>query len=86
MIDIIELSNCLLVFTEVRITCLYCKGNNFFCFLSNYSVTIPHKEAALKCCDEVDPVAKVINEPLILWCWTRLELFDFDNLVPKLLF
>lgn len=26
----------------------------FFC-----SCTIPHKEAAVKCCDEVDPVAKV---------------------------
>ncbi|KAK7319617.1 hypothetical protein RJT34_04340 [Clitoria ternatea] len=26
-----------------------------------FSVTIPHKEAALKCCDEVDPVAKSIG-------------------------
>ncbi|KAJ7955028.1 Bifunctional 3-dehydroquinate dehydratase/shikimate dehydrogenase, chloroplastic [Quillaja saponaria] len=26
-----------------------------------FSVTIPHKEAALKCCDEVDPVAKLIG-------------------------
>ena len=26
-----------------------------------FSVTIPHKEAALKCCDEVDPVAKVFG-------------------------
>lgn len=25
------------------------------------SCTIPHKEATLKCCDEVDPVAKVIE-------------------------
>ncbi|KAL5555810.1 hypothetical protein UlMin_038046 [Ulmus minor] len=28
---------------------------------SGFSVTIPHKEAALKCCDEVDPVAKSIG-------------------------
>ncbi|AES90395.2 3-dehydroquinate dehydratase/shikimate dehydrogenase [Medicago truncatula] len=27
-----------------------------------FSVTIPHKEAALKCCDEVDPVAKSIGD------------------------
>ncbi|XP_058748980.1 bifunctional 3-dehydroquinate dehydratase/shikimate dehydrogenase, chloroplastic isoform X2 [Vicia villosa] len=26
-----------------------------------FSVTIPHKESALKCCDEVDPVAKSIG-------------------------
>jgi 3-dehydroquinate dehydratase/shikimate dehydrogenase len=26
-----------------------------------FSVTIPHKEAALKCCDEVDPVANSIG-------------------------
>ncbi|KAH7443784.1 hypothetical protein KP509_02G050600 [Ceratopteris richardii] len=26
---------------------------------AGFSVTIPHKEAALKCCDEVDPLAKV---------------------------
>ncbi|XP_027348707.1 bifunctional 3-dehydroquinate dehydratase/shikimate dehydrogenase, chloroplastic-like [Abrus precatorius] len=26
-----------------------------------FSVTIPHKEEALKCCDEVDPVAKAIG-------------------------
>ncbi|CAL0313947.1 unnamed protein product [Lupinus luteus] len=26
-----------------------------------FSVTIPHKEAAVKCCDEVDPVAKSIG-------------------------
>ncbi|KAG5016922.1 hypothetical protein JHK85_023058 [Glycine max] len=26
-----------------------------------FSVTIPHKEAAIKCCDEVDPVAKSIG-------------------------
>ncbi|PON47808.1 3-dehydroquinate dehydratase type I [Parasponia andersonii] len=28
---------------------------------AGFSVTIPHKEAALKCCDEVDPVAKSIG-------------------------
>ncbi|KAG2727260.1 hypothetical protein I3760_01G150100 [Carya illinoinensis] len=28
---------------------------------SGFSCTIPHKEAALKCCDEVDPVAKSIG-------------------------
>ncbi|KAH9552617.1 hypothetical protein CY35_09G075800 [Sphagnum magellanicum] len=28
---------------------------------SGFSVTIPHKEAALKCCDEVDPIAKAIG-------------------------
>ncbi|KAG5559983.1 hypothetical protein RHGRI_003313 [Rhododendron griersonianum] len=28
---------------------------------AGFSCTIPHKEAALKCCDEVDPVAKVIE-------------------------
>lgn len=28
-------------------------------FLVKYSYTIPHKEDGLKCCDEVDPIAKV---------------------------
>nr|ABA54867.1 putative 3-dehydroquinate dehydratase/shikimate dehydrogenase [Fagus sylvatica] len=28
---------------------------------AGFSITIPHKEAALKCCDEVDPVAKSIG-------------------------
>ncbi|KAJ7980194.1 Bifunctional 3-dehydroquinate dehydratase/shikimate dehydrogenase, chloroplastic [Quillaja saponaria] len=28
---------------------------------AGFSVTIPHKETALKCCDEVDPVAKLIG-------------------------
>ncbi|KAH7443785.1 hypothetical protein KP509_02G050600 [Ceratopteris richardii] len=28
---------------------------------AGFSVTIPHKEAALKCCDEVDPLAKAIG-------------------------
>ncbi|XP_015891009.3 bifunctional 3-dehydroquinate dehydratase/shikimate dehydrogenase, chloroplastic isoform X1 [Ziziphus jujuba] len=28
---------------------------------SGFSCTIPHKEAALKCCDEIDPVAKSIG-------------------------
>ncbi|KAK9949893.1 hypothetical protein M0R45_005403 [Rubus argutus] len=28
---------------------------------AGFSVGIPHKEAALKCCDEVDPVAKLIG-------------------------
>ncbi|OMO55299.1 Dehydroquinase class I [Corchorus olitorius] len=28
---------------------------------SGFSCTIPHKEAALKCCDEVDPIAKEIG-------------------------
>ncbi|KAK4388485.1 Bifunctional 3-dehydroquinate dehydratase/shikimate dehydrogenase, chloroplastic [Sesamum angolense] len=31
-----------------------------------FSITIPHKEVALACCDEVDPVAKVhIMDPLV---------------------
>lgn len=30
------------------------------------SCTIPHKEAVVKCCDEVDPVAKVIDSLLVL--------------------
>ncbi|KAI5074116.1 hypothetical protein GOP47_0010077 [Adiantum capillus-veneris] len=28
---------------------------------SGFSVTIPHKEAALECCDEVDPLAKAVG-------------------------
>ncbi|XVE62587.1 hypothetical protein DITRI_Ditri06bG0130400 [Diplodiscus trichospermus] len=28
---------------------------------AGYSYTIPHKEAGLKCCDEVDPIAKAIG-------------------------
>ncbi|XP_026404472.1 bifunctional 3-dehydroquinate dehydratase/shikimate dehydrogenase, chloroplastic-like isoform X1 [Papaver somniferum] len=28
---------------------------------AGFSCTIPHKEAALKCCDEVDPIAKLIG-------------------------
>ncbi|XP_078440173.1 dehydroquinate dehydratase, putative / shikimate dehydrogenase isoform X2 [Wolffia australiana] len=28
---------------------------------AGFSVTIPHKEAAVKCCDEVDPIAKSIG-------------------------
>ncbi|GAV63392.1 DHquinase_I domain-containing protein/Shikimate_DH domain-containing protein/Shikimate_dh_N domain-containing protein [Cephalotus follicularis] len=28
---------------------------------AGFSITIPHKEAAVKCCDEVDPVAKSIG-------------------------
>eukprot|EP00898_Chlorokybus_atmophyticus_P005029 jgi/Chlat1/5527/Chrsp369S05341 len=28
---------------------------------AGFSVTIPHKEAAMRCCDEVDPVAKAIG-------------------------
>ncbi|KAL3505797.1 hypothetical protein ACH5RR_031179 [Cinchona calisaya] len=40
-------------------------GNFFQTYASTdfagFSCTIPHKEAALKCCDEVDPVAKSIG-------------------------
>lgn len=41
------------------------------------SVTIPHKEAAVKCCDEVDPVAKVIL--IMLWTSynTLLSLWQY---------
>ncbi|KAK4855366.1 hypothetical protein QYF36_006495 [Acer negundo] len=31
------------------------------CDFAGFSCTIPHKEAAVKCCDEVDPVAKSIG-------------------------
>uniref|UniRef100_A0A0E0MN64 Uncharacterized protein n=1 Tax=Oryza punctata TaxID=4537 RepID=A0A0E0MN64_ORYPU len=30
---------------------------------AGFSCTIPHKEAAVRCCDEVDPIAKDILEP-----------------------
>lgn len=37
----------------------------------NGSCTIPHKEAAVKCCDEVDPVAKVIK--LYILCLIKAQ-------------
>ncbi|CAL5393156.1 unnamed protein product [Camellia sinensis] len=37
---------------------------------AGFSCTIPHKEAALKCCDEVDPVAKVKSDGKFFGCNT----------------
>lgn len=38
---------------------LILSGMLFIWILYDFSVTIPHKEAAVRCCDEVDPIAKV---------------------------
>ncbi|WCJ23565.1 Shikimate dehydrogenase (NADP(+)) [Euphorbia peplus] len=47
---------------------------------AGFSCTIPHKEAALKCCDEVDPVAKSIGA---VNCITRRQsdgkLFGYNT-------
>lgn len=40
-----------------------------------YSCTIPHKEAALACCDEVDPVAKVVNQITLAHLMMTIDLF-----------
>ncbi|XP_068315179.1 bifunctional 3-dehydroquinate dehydratase/shikimate dehydrogenase, chloroplastic-like isoform X1 [Pyrus communis] len=47
---------------------------------AGFSVTIPHKEAALKCCDEVDPVAKAIGAiNCIIRRPTDGKLFGFNT-------
>lgn len=53
-------------FNGVYLRCLVDDVANFFQTYSSsdfagFSCTIPHKEAALKCCDEVDPAAKSIG-------------------------
>jgi 3-dehydroquinate dehydratase/shikimate dehydrogenase len=39
------------------------------------SCTIPHKEAAVKCCDEVDPIARVISSSL-LFCYSIYRITE----------
>ncbi|KAM1837441.1 hypothetical protein EV1_019023 [Malus domestica] len=47
---------------------------------AGFSVTIPHKEAALECCDEVDPVAKAIGAiNCIIRRPTDGKLFGFNT-------
>ncbi|BBH05565.1 dehydroquinate dehydratase, putative / shikimate dehydrogenase, putative [Prunus dulcis] len=47
---------------------------------AGFSITIPHKEAALKCCDEVDPVAKSIGAiNCIIRRPTDGKLFGFNT-------
>ncbi|KAB2597271.1 bifunctional 3-dehydroquinate dehydratase/shikimate dehydrogenase [Pyrus ussuriensis x Pyrus communis] len=47
---------------------------------AGFSITIPHKEAALKCCDEVDPVAKAIGAiNCIIRRPTDGKLFGFNT-------
>lgn len=48
-----------------------------------YSYTIPHKEAGLKCCDEIDPIAKVIDHFfLFAICW-KLSLVELSRTIQK---
>ncbi|CAL2239355.1 unnamed protein product [Prunus armeniaca] len=46
---------------------------------AGFSITIPHKEAALKCCDEVDPVAKSIGAINCIIRRPNGKLFGFNT-------
>lgn len=47
------------------------------------SCTIPHKEAAVNCCDEVDPVAKVIDA-LNLYIICLMDLLNLLKLLQSI--
>jgi hypothetical protein len=40
---------------------------------------MPHKETALRCCDDVDPIARVISFPFFLIADTQLSYVFYEK-------